>query len=324
MEVRQMSKWVDDSAFKSFRERKKTEDDNKPSGGNDRMSVVWKTPEKGTTDRPKIYEGRFLQDPKGVFYLQYLYHMFKNSSGEGWHFSLCPKTYDMSKYCPWCSVVSKLYSSGSKSDKSAAYNYKRKIRFCGNWYVVKDPRDAEADEENKAEGKVFVYEFPGKVESKLKTEITDEENGYGMSIFDPGEDGVNFIVRVKATKPDESGRVFPDYSDSQFARRPTALGSEDEIEEIMKNRYDLMGHLKKMEATEDKVLEAIKKEMVWDLIEDEYERMSGSAVPSTPREQESPETEEPKEEAKEESFDDSDDDMSEQELLDELENMGME
>ena len=318
-----MSKWVDDSAFNSFREQKKTEDENRSSGGNDRMSVVWKTPEKGTVDRAKVYEGRFLMDPKGVPYQSYLYHMFKNSSGEGWHFSLCPKTYDMSNYCPWCSVVSKLYSSGSKADNKMAYNYKRKPRFCGNWYVVKDPRDSEADAENKAEGNVFVYEFPGKVESKLKTEVTDEENGYGKSIFDPGDNGVNFIIRVKSTKPDENGKVFPDYSDSVFARKPSALGSDDEIEEIMKNRYDLKEHLKKMEATEDKIIAAIKGEMMWDLIEDEYERMSGSSVPSTSVEQKDTTQEEKKEESTT-SDSNTDDDMSEQDLLNELENMGME
>lgn len=318
-----MSKWVDDSMFKNFREKKKNEAESS-SGGDDRLNVVWKTPEKGTADRAKVYEGRFLVDPKGVFYQQYLYHMFQNSTGEGWHFSLCPKTYDMSNYCPWCSIVSKLYASGNAADKKTAYNYKRKTRYCGNWFVVNDPRDADADDDKKAAGRVFVYEFPGKVESKLKTEITDERNGLGPAIFDPSEDGYNFIIRVKATKPDENGRVFPDYSDSQFARRASALGSDDEIEEIMNNRYDLSNHLKKMEAPNDKILEAIKREMMWDLIEDEYERMSGFSMPSTPREQEETKTEEPKEEkASEETFD-GEDDMSEQDLLKELENMGME
>lgn len=314
-----MSKWVDDSKFKNFRDKKKNEEDTSKDFGNDRLDCVWKTPEKGTADRPKIYEGRFLVDPDGVFYLKYLYHMFKHSSGEGWHFSLCPKTYDMNNYCPWCSIVGKLYASGNKSDKGAARNYSRSIRYCGNWYVIKDPRDSDADEDKKAEGKVWIYEFPGKVESKLKVEVTDESNGLGPAIFDPSEEGFSFILRVGSTKPSEDGKVFPDYSDSQFARKPSAIGTDDEIESIMKQRMKLTEHLKKMEADEEKVLEAIKREMVWDLIEDEYERMTGKAMPSTSNEQEKvpADNTENTADVKEEE------DISEQDLLNELEQMGM-
>lgn len=321
-----MSKWVDESKFKQFRERKKNEDDYKNvSDGSDRLKVVWKTPEKGTADKPKIYEGRFLIDPDGVPYTEYLYHMFKNSNNDGWSFSLCPKTHDRSAYCPLCSVVSKLYESGNKADKSAAYRYKRKVRYCGNFFVTKDPRDAEIDDDkDKATGRGFIYEFPGKVESKLKTEITDVENGLGSSAFDP-EDGYNFIIMVKSTKPTKDGEVYPDYSDSKFSRRSSAIGDEKKIEEVMKGRIRLKDHLKKMEVSEEKIIESIKAEMLWDLIEDEYNRMSGKSIESNESPSLSSSNEEDKieEDKIEEDNEKNDESLSEQELMKELEKMGM-
>lgn len=323
-----MSKWVDDSSFRKFKENKKKEEENKGVSGEGRLNVVWRTPEKGTIDKAKVYEGRFLQDPEGNFYLKYFYHMFK--MGDKWFYMLCPKTYDMDNYCAWCSVVSKLYSSGNKKDSAIAYNYKRKVRFCGDWYVVNDPRDAEVENvDDKASKKVWVYEFPSQVEEKVKTEMMDEKEGAGPAIFDP-EEGYNMILRVKSTKIDpKTQKQYPDYSGSSFSRKPSALGTEEEIAEIMKQRYSLEKHIKKMEVSEERIIQSIKAEMMWDLIEDEYERMTGNF---SNKEDTPDDTDEPSfdvdEDAKggsgsvdtpEESS--KDDDLSEEDIMKELENM---
>jgi hypothetical protein len=262
-----MSQWIDKDLFSKFAEEKSKEQDS-PAAGPRRLDIVWQTPEKGTPERSKNYEGRFLPDVKGNFYFKYCYHMFY--SGERWNFLLCPKTWQFDNFCPWCTATQKLYL-GNSEDKKMAANYKRKEKFVSNFYIVDDPRDAERNEEEKVNKSIKVYEFPGKVESKLKSEVTDTKHGLGPAIFDPGEGGFNFILKVKATRP-KDGKSWPDYSDSVFARRPEALGSDREIKDIMDSRYDLEDYVKSMERTEEDIINILKAEMVWDMVKNEWER----------------------------------------------------
>lgn len=263
------SKWINKDLFTKFQEQKKQEQDNIPNNSGNRLEKVWKNPDRGTVDKPKIYEGRFLQDTAGNFYEKYFYHMF--NSNEKWCFVLCEKTFDMSNFCPWCTTSSKLYMSGNKADKDMARNYKRKERYCGNWYIVDDPRDVETDdEERKSNGKVKIYEFPSKVESKVKNEVTDSKNGLGPDIFDPGKDGYNFIIKVKATKPTADGKIFPDYADSIFSRRPTPLGTDIEIKKIMEQTINLKEYIRSMKMDDDNNETLLKSEMVWDIVSNEW------------------------------------------------------
>ena len=126
-----MSKWINKDLFDSFQTAKKEEAE-KPSefGGVSRRELIWPTPEKGTAEKQKVYEGRFVPDLKGNFYKKYFYHMFQVGEGN-WYFIFCPKTHDFTNFCPWCSVVSHLYK-GSAADKRAAGSYKRKERL----YVI--------------------------------------------------------------------------------------------------------------------------------------------------------------------------------------------
>lgn len=261
-----MSKWIKKDLFDTFQKEKIEEKDNSSGGGFIRSNLVWDTPEKGTIEQAKIYEGRFLPDPKGEFYKRYYYHFWQ--SGETWKFVLCPKTNDFKEYCPFCSSVSKLYN-GTEQDKKQAYLLKRKDKFVGNFFIVKDPRDAEKDDENKVVGKVRLYEFPAKVEQKLKNEITDREEGYGREIFDPSEEGRNFILKVLSTKKQEDGRTWPDYSSSTFSRSQSALGSEEEIDDIMASCTDLEEYLKSRSLSKDKQVEILKNEFLWELVESE-------------------------------------------------------
>ena len=155
-----MSKWVNDDLFGDFQTQKKEEKD-RPQKGIRRSDFVWDTPQKGTETVAKVYTGRFLPDPKGSFYRHYYYHMYR--SGEKWQFVICPKTESFEKYCPFCSVTNKLYMGGN-ADKKMANNYKRKKKYVGNFFIVDDPRDAEREEEKKANGTLKLYEFPNKVE----------------------------------------------------------------------------------------------------------------------------------------------------------------
>ena len=272
MGERDLSKWINKDLFNDFQKEKKVEADAPQQFGLRRSDLVWETPQKGTTERPKVYEGRFLPDPKGSFYKKYSYHMFQ--SGEKWAFILCPKTQAFENYCPVCSVTSKLYQ-GSPADKRMAGSYKRKEKFVSNFLLVNDPRDPERDEEKRVNGTVKLYEFPGKVEMKLKEEITDVNNGYGYRIFDPGEDGHNFILKVLATKKDQNGNVWPDYSSSTFSRNSEAIGTDSEIDELMKSCTDLDEFINSLGVSEERIEEVLKTEMVWDLVSKEWAKVRG-------------------------------------------------
>ena len=270
------SKWINGDLFNKFQEQKKNEKD-KPTGGTGlrRSELAWKNPEKGTVDRAKVYVGRFLPDPKGQFYKKYHYHMFK--VGEQWTFFMCPKTFHFDNFCPWCSASSKLYT-GTKADKQQAYQFKRKEKFLGNWFVMDDPRDAEASgDEDKVNNTVRVYEFPGKIEKKIKEQITDVNNGLGPLVFEPGEEGFDFILKVTATIKDKRGKVWPDYGLSEFGRKPHAIADTDkEIQTIMDSTVDLDEYLQGMERDDNDIIEALKTMMVWDLVGAEWNKAKGA------------------------------------------------
>jgi len=317
-----VSKWISKELFNDFQKEKKSEIENQSTySGVRRSDIIWETPVKGTQDKPKIYEGRFLPDTNGGFYKKYSYHMFQ--SGDKWVFIICPKTYNFDNYCPFCSATSKLYQ-GSAADKKMAYNYKRKEKFVSNFFLVNDPRDAEREVENRVNGKVKLYEFPGKVEMKLKNEVTDTKEGYGYLIFDPGEEGHNFILKVLATKQDQNGNVWPDYSSSSFSRSSEALGTEAEIKRIMEERIDLDEYIKSLEKTDDEIVKALKAEMLWDLVKDEWNRYKNVAVKAVDEEDiddtqwDDKEEDSDPEEAEAES---EDEELDDDELLKELENL---
>lgn len=267
------SKWISKNLFENYVEEKQKEVTEKPSTMR-RMDYVWPSPQAGTAEKAKIYEGRFLPDQRGKFTKKYYYHMWK--SGEKWIFYLCPKTHGMDKFCPVCAVVNSLYT-GTADDKKVAFKMKRKERHIGNFYVVDDPRDKEIDDDTKkSSGKVKIYEFPSKLESKLKNEVLDKKEGLGLAIFDPGPEGHNIIIKIKSTKQDAKGNSYPDYSDSIFSRKPSAIADSDaEIKKIMSSTYDIEEYIKSMEMGKEDTLKMLKNEMLFDMVEAEWNRAYG-------------------------------------------------
>ena len=182
---------------------------------------------------------------------------------------MCPKTEDFECYCPWCSLTQTLYQ-GSDADKKRAYTYKRKEKFVGNIYVVKDPRDTdENDPDRYLSDKTFLYEFPAVIEQLIKKEITDVENGWGFKIFDP-EDGHNLIISIGAKKADKNGKVWPDYSLTTFSKRPSSLG--DNVDEIMESTQDIAEYLSNSMKSNEEHAELLKSEMVFDDVKDQFQR----------------------------------------------------
>ena len=271
------SKWIQKALFENYVAEKEKEE--APQQFVKRSDKVWPTPEMGTAEKAKVYEGRFIPDPKGRFTKKYFYHGFK--VGDKFKSFICEKSFGMDNYCPWCVATQKLYM-GNENDKKTAANYKRKSRNVGNWYVVDDPRDAARDEDKKMKDTVRIYEFPDKVDSKIKAEITDKKNGLGPAIFDPGEDGYNFLLKAKATKKDAQNKVWPDYADSSFARKAYALGTDKEIKTIMESTYDLDEYLATMKITDEDTVNLLKTEMLWELVESDYMKYKGGPSKGAP------------------------------------------
>lgn len=263
-----MSKWVNKELFENFVNEKLSEKE--AGSGNLRSAIVWTTPKAGTADKANVYEGRFLPDLDGCFGKKYYYHMFQ--VGDSFKFVFCPKSHDFEAFCPFCSITSKLYKGGD-ADKKLASQYKRKTKYVSNFFIVNDPRDTEQnDEEKKNGGKVKIYEYPEKVNAKIKEELRDAVNGLGYLIYEPDAEGYNFILKVKSTKPMENGKTFPDYSDSTFARRATALGSEKEIDAIMNSTHSINEYLKSLEQTDKQIYDLLKSEFLFDMIETEWNK----------------------------------------------------
>lgn len=331
-----MSKWINKDLFEDFQKEKIEEKETSSNSGFMRSNVVWQTPERGTVETPKVYEGRFLSDPNGKFYKKFYYHFWK--TGENWNFVLCTKTHDFSNYCPFCSANNKLWN-GTQQDKKHAYLLKRKEKFVGNFYIVKDNRDDDREEENKVINKVKIYEFPSKVEQKLKKEITNRDQGYGYQIFDPSEGGRNFIISVLSTKKDKNNNQWPDYSNSEFSRTQYALGDSDsEIKDIMDRCIDLEEYIKSMNTPKDKQVEILKNEFLWELVKDECLKYgySDKEVGDRKDDSETKEKNKPSQESRKESesspqeesqsddneHDDSgEEDIDDDDLLKELDNM---
>ena len=190
-------------------------------------------------------------------------------SGESWFFIMCPKTSDFDAYCPWCALTQTLYS-GNENDKKRAYQYKRKDKFVGNIYVVKDPRDVdEQDDDKKFSGKTFLYEFPATIEQLIKKEVTDIDNGWGFKIFDP-EDGHNLIINIGAKKPDKNGKVWPDYSLTTFSKRPSAIC--DDVDAAMETTQGIVEYFENSYKTNEEHAEILKSEMVFDDVKETFMR----------------------------------------------------
>lgn len=261
-----MSKWINTEKFEQFKEEREN-DQSAPSDSNVSYARKWPNPKMGSQNKPKEYHTRLIPDLKGNFYKKFYYHMFQ--SGENWNFIMCPKTHDMDAFCPWCALTQILYQ-GSDADKRRAYKFKRKEKFVGNVFVVRDPRDVdEQDPDKHYTGKTFLYEFPATIEQLIRKEVTDIENGWGYKIFDP-EDGHNLIISIGAKKPDKDGKVWPDYSLTTFAKKPSSIG--DNVDEIMNTTQDIIEYLDKSMKTNEEHIELLKSEMVYEDVQEQVER----------------------------------------------------
>jgi hypothetical protein len=274
-----MSKWIKKELFQSFR-TELAEDQERKDRTKTADNRVWQKLEKGTVDRPIVYEGRLLPDRDGSpSYKKMHYHMFQR--GDQWVYYLCEKTFGFENFCAYCHA-SRLLWAGTEADKKAARLFNRKEKYVANFYVIDDPRDKDVPQgiENRESrinsGKVKLFEFGVKLESKIRGEILDEKSGLGYAVFDPG-DGHDFIIKGKSTKADGKGNVWPDYTDSKFSHSSSSLGSDKDIKAIMDQCADLNEYVKSQRKSPVEVKEMLEKDMLWGLVESEWERVYGKS-----------------------------------------------
>jgi hypothetical protein len=270
-----MSRWIPDDLFEEYKNEKVNEQTTTKQYNV--SNIVWPSPEKPNDHEKPMneYEGRFLTDPTGKFEVKYYYHMWPTSelteSGKNkWHFNICPKTWDINAFCAECAVSSVLWK-GNQDDKNRAKQMFKKERHAINWYVIDDPRDTKIeDEDKKLAGKVMINQIPAKVEAKIKDEVVSKR-GIGKLAFDPGEEGFNFIIKVGCTKPEgKQGKTFPTYDLSGFDRFPKALGTEEEIEDIMSRRHDLNEFVKNQMKDKKYLYDLLDKELLLDFVVKEW------------------------------------------------------
>lgn len=210
-----------------------------------------------------------MPDKKGEFYKKYFFHFIW--SGEKAYKFKCPKTESVENYCPWCHASRILYQ-GSADDKKTAKKFYRQTKFASNVYIIDDPRDSQEEESRKVSGSVRIYEFPGTIEGKIKTQITDEEEGRGAAIFDP-EEGYNFLVKVASKKPDSNGTIWPTYEASEFSLNKNAiLEDSDKIEKVMESVYDLSEFINSLEMDTEFHKKLLKQEMLYEDVQDQFEK----------------------------------------------------
>lgn len=143
----------------------------------------------------------------------------------GWYIENCPTT--LKKDCPACKANKLIWDS----DQETARSRKRKQNYYSNILVVKDP----ANPEN--EGKVFLYKYGKKVHDRIMEKMAPGEGSIEepVFIFDY-YDGADFKLIIKKI---QVGKIaMPNYDSCQFDK-PSAIGTEEEIEKISKSLYGL-------------------------------------------------------------------------------------
>lgn len=148
--------------------------------------------------------------------VMYYDHFFQGSAG--WYVEKCPTS--IGKDCPACDHNSKLWNSGSESNKGLARNRKRRLHYIANILVLNDP----ANPSN--EGKVFFYRFGkkifDKINDKMFPEYPDEEP---MIPYDMWE-GANFKLKVRKVDG------FPNYDKSEFDSPSVLFEDEDKMKKV--------------------------------------------------------------------------------------------
>lgn len=160
---------------------------------------------------------RFLPAPIGeeVPFVRMFNHSFKGPTGK-WYIENSLSTIGQEDPCML--LNSKLWNSGSESDKELARKQKRKLTFISNALIIKD----SAHPEN--EGKVVLFRYGKKIFDKLNDAMNPKfEDEQPLNPFDLDE-GADFKIKIRQVEG------YRNYDSSEFAS-PSKCGKSDEEQE---------------------------------------------------------------------------------------------
>lgn len=175
---------------------------------------------------------RFLDSDKEIPYVTYWDHGFKGPGGYYIEKSLT----SIGLPDPVADLNSKLWKSG---DKDTARAQKRRLHHVSNILVIKDSKNPDN------EGKVFKFKYGVKIMEKLNEAMMPPFDEEGRSPDDEDYDPVNafnpFCIWNGAALKLAARKVkdFRNYDSSEFQKQSPLAASEEEMEEIMSQTYDL-------------------------------------------------------------------------------------
>lgn len=167
----------------------------------------------------------YAKDPSKTFF--HFYNHGWNSYATGQYVqTLSPQTFGDRD--PIAEERFRVLRTGTEEEKERMQAIRRLEKWLVNIYVVDDPTNPDNN------GKVKILRY-GKQLQKIITEAIEGEDAeeFGPRIFDLGDDGVNFKIKV------EQQGDFPTYVSSRFTTAGKINLSEDKQKDIYNNGFDL-------------------------------------------------------------------------------------
>ena len=167
----------------------------------------------------------YAKDPSKTFF--HYYNHGWNSFATGQYVqTLSPQTFG--ERDPIAEERFKVLRTGSEEEKEKMLAVRRLEKWLVNIYVVDDP----ANPDNNGKVKILRY---GKQLQKIITEAIEGEDAeeFGPRIFDLGDDGVNFKIKV------EQQGDYPTYVSSRFTTAGKINLSEDKQKDVYEGCFDL-------------------------------------------------------------------------------------
>jgi len=167
----------------------------------------------------------YAKDPGKTFFHYYNHGWVSYATGQ-YVQTLSPQTFGDRD--PIAEERFRVLRTGTEEEKEKMSAVRRLEKWLVNVYVVDDPSNPENN------GKVKLLRY-GKQLQKIITEAIEGEDAeeFGARIFDLGEEGVNFKIKV------EQQGDYPTYVSSRFTTAGKINLSEDEQKDLYDNVFDL-------------------------------------------------------------------------------------
>lgn len=168
---------------------------------------------------------RFLDAPQGedMPFVRLWDHGFQGPGG--WYIENSLTT--LGKDDPVSEYNSKLWNSGTESDKEQARKQKRRLHYIANVYVIKDSGNPDN------EGKVFLFKFGKKIWDKLNDLMNPSfEDEKPVNPFDLWE-GANFRLKIRQFEG------YANYDKSEFDTPGPLFEDDEKMESVWKQSHSL-------------------------------------------------------------------------------------